>query len=194
MSEPVDLYAEFITRKRWPLNQAAWLVNGVFLQSSESFGTFMEQWYRTRQQDKFKGEMEVGRLPEDYVEQMLRYGRNSEHTFYSIDPLEELPPKWLEFPYDMETGELIDPDHEAYKAEQGMKNVVHMLNLKGEISQCVLPYVTEDGRWMAVGMESEWNSEYLLKFARAIEIDVDWLEADIKRYSSAPTPNIPVGM
>ena len=82
MSEPVDLYAEFITRKRWPLNQAAWLVNGVFLQSSESFGTFMEQWYRTRQQDKFKGEMEVGRLPEDYVEQMLRYGRNTEHTFY----------------------------------------------------------------------------------------------------------------
>ena len=194
MSEPVDLYAEFIIRKRWPLNQAAWLVNGVFLQSSESFGTFMEQWYRTRQQDKFKGEMEVGRLPEDYVEQMLRYGRNTEHTFYSIDPLEELPPKWLEFPYDMETGELIDPDHEAYKAEQGMNNFMHMLNLKGEISQCVLPYVTEDERWMAVGMESEWNSEYLLKFARAIEIDVDWLEADIKRYSNAPTPNIPIGM
>ena len=47
---------------------------------------------------------------------------------------------------------------------------------------------------MAVGMESEWNSEYLLKFARAIEIDVDWLEADIKRYSNAPTPNIPIGM
>ena len=194
MSEPVDLYAEFITRKRWPLNQAAWLVNGVFLQSSESFGTFMEQWYRTRQQDKFKGEMEVGRLPEDYVEQMLRYGRNTEQTFYSIDPLEEIPPKWLEFPNDMETGEMIDPDHEAYKAEQGMNNFMHMLNLKGEISQCVLPYVTEDGRWMAVGMESEWNSEYLLKFARAIEIDVDWLEADIKRYSSAPTPNIPIGM
>ena len=61
---------------------------------------------------------------------------------------------------------------------------MHMLNLKGEISQCVLPYVTEGGAWMAVGMESEWNSEYLLKFARAIGIDVDWLEAEIKKHSA----------
>tara|TARA_B100000945_G_scaffold18947_1_gene13827 strand:+ start:261 stop:446 length:186 start_codon:yes stop_codon:yes gene_type:complete len=58
-----------------------------------------------------------------------------------------------------------------------------MLNLKGEINQCVVPYVTEYGAWMAVGMESEWNSDYLLKFARAIGIDVDWLEADIKKLS-----------
>ena len=183
MSIPDDLYAEFITRKRWPLHQAAWLVNGVFLHTSESFGTFMEQWYSKKQQENFKKEMEVGRLPKDYVERMLRYGRNTELTFYSINPVEELPPKWHEFPYDMETGELIDPDHEAHKAEQGMNNFMHMLNLKGEISQCVLPYVTEDGTWMALGMESEWNSEYLLKFARAIGIDVDWLEADIKKHS-----------
>ena len=194
MHTPDDLYAEFITRKRWPLCEAAWLVNGVFLHTTESFGTFMEQWYGKKFQEKFNEELEAGRLPKDYVEQMLRYGRNTELTFYSTNPVEELPPKWLEFPYDMETGELIDPDHEAYKAEQGMNNFMHMLNLKGEISQCVLPYVTEDGRWMAVGMESEWNSEYLLKFARAIEIDVNWLEADIKRYSNAPTPNIPIGM
>ena len=51
-----DFYAEFITRKRWPLNQAAWLVNGVFLHTSESFGTFMEQWYSKNQQEKFKEE------------------------------------------------------------------------------------------------------------------------------------------
>ena len=178
-----DFYAEFITRKRWPLNQAAWLVNGVFLYTSESFGTFMEQWYSKNQQEKFKEEMEVGRLPKDYVEQMIRYGRNTELTFYSINPVEKLPQKWHEFPYDMETGELIDPDHEAHKAEQGMNNFMHMLNLKGEINQCVLPYVTEEGAWMAVAMESEWNSEYLLKFARAIGIDVAWLEADIKKHS-----------
>ena len=90
MSPPDDLYAEFITRKRWPLNQAAWLVSGVFLHTSESFGTFMEQWYSKKQQEKFKEEMEVGRLPKDYVEQMLRYGRNTELTFYSIKAIKGL--------------------------------------------------------------------------------------------------------
>ena len=100
MTAADDLYAEFITRKRWPLNQAAWLVNGVFLHTSESFGSFIEQGYSKKQQVKFKKEMGVGRLPRDYVEQMLRYGRNTEFTFYSINLVEELPPKWHEFPYD----------------------------------------------------------------------------------------------
>ena len=116
MLAPDDLYAEFITRKQWRLNQAAWMVNGVFLHTSKSFGTSMERWYSNKQQEKFKEVMEIGRLPKDYVEKMLRYGRNTELTFFSINPVEELPPKWHEFPYDIETGELIDPDHEAYKA------------------------------------------------------------------------------
>jgi hypothetical protein len=188
MHTPDDLYAEFITRKRWPLCEAAWLVNGVFLHTTESFGTFMEQWYGKKFQEKFNEELEAGRLPKDYVEQMLRYGRNTEHKFYRVNPVEELPKGWHEFPYDMETGELADPEHEAHKAEQGMNHFMHQINLKGEISQCVLPYVTEDGTWMAVGMESEWDSEYLLKFAEAIGIDVDWLREDIQKHSNAPTP------
>lgn len=184
--KPEDLYAEFITRKEWPLNQAAWLVNSIFLHTSESFGTFMEQWYGKKFQEKFNEELEAGRLPKDYVDQMLTYGRGTELTFFSINPLEELPSDWHEQPY--EDGKLKDPDHEAYKAENGMNHFMHMINTKAEIRQCKRPYVTEDGTWMAVGMESEWDSEYLLKFAQEIGMDVDWLREDIKTHSSAPTP------
>jgi len=186
MHTPDDLYAEFITRKRWPLCEAAWLVNGVFLRTTESFGAFMELWYGKTFQEKFSEELEAGRLPKDYVDQMLTYGRTAEHTFYRINPVAELPNDWHEQPY--EDGKLKDPEHEAYKAEQGMNHFMHQINLKGEIRQCVLPYVTEGGTWMAAGMESEWDSEYLLKFADTIGIDVDWLREDIKKRSNAPTP------
>ena len=188
MNIPDDPYVEFITRKRWKLVEAVWLLHGIFMQTKKEYGTRMELFYGQATNEMFDNALKAGQLSEDYIDRMLAHDVKEETTCIRIENWETLPSDWHMQPYDPETFELKEPDHEAVKTEESVRKFWHMINTRADLTKCEVAYVDANDKWYALSPESQWNAEYLLDFAQKLGMDVDWLVEDIRKHNSAPTP------
>lgn len=191
-----SIYSEFITRRRWNLTEGVWIVHGFLLQTKKEFGPRMELFYSKEQQKIIDRGMEAGRLSDAEIDQLLSFDTNEVTTKTRVIDLmkkervwELLDDDWALKPYDKETMEVTEPDHEARWVEESCRNLWHMINTRADLKQCELPYVDENGTWYALSPLAEWNAEYLVNFARDVGIDVDWLIEDIEKHKKKhPTP------
>ena len=166
-------YAELLIRNRWKLIEAVWLLHGIFVKPEEGFGLKMEGFFSktiVEQNDDF---LEIGRLPETFLSQMLSWDVTEAIHTIRISDWKELPKNW----------------HAAIEMRKSVRYFWHLLNAKANIKKCEVCYIDGNGKWYALAPESMWNAEYLLTFAQEAGIETNWLVDEIKKHRRVPTKN-----
>ena len=67
-----NIYEDAITRGRWKLIEAVWLLHGVFIKTDKTYAAALDLFYgREVEQHHDDQEQEVGRLSQDFIDRML---------------------------------------------------------------------------------------------------------------------------
>ena len=188
MQMPPNSYLEVITGRRWKLVEAVWLLHGIFMQTKKEYGTVMEIFYSKEYREEYDKEQEVGRLPEEFIDRMLKVNVEAHLTAARIDGWETLSDDFFSAPYDAKRN-LIDEAHEAVKLEEKIRKFWHLLNCHSDIKQCEVSYVDKNGKWYAISPESQWNADYLIYFAKEQGLEVQWL-IDKRYKETGPSENV----
>ena len=149
-------YKNVIIRERWTLVEAIWLLHGVFIQTNKEYGAAMELFYGEEFEKKNNEELEIGRLSEDFIDRMLKVKVNKSLTMIRIRDWKIITDS-------------------GNKLNDKVKEFWHLLNCHSDIKQCEVSYVDENGKWYALVPGSQWNADYLIKFAQEHAFDIQWL-------------------
>lgn len=163
-------YTELLIRNRWKLIEAIWLLHGIFVRTKSEFGAKMDDFFTNATVEKSNESLEIGRLPEAFLDQMLERDLTEEIEKIRISDWQELTGSW----------------RESIELKNSIKKLWHSLNFKADIKKCEVCYVDTNGKWYALAPESMWKAEYLLKFAQDEGIDVTWLTSEIKKHRKVP--------
>ena len=163
-------YAELLIRNRWKLIEAVWLLHGIFARTKSEFGAKMEHFFTNTTVEKNNDSLEIGRLPEAFLDQMLECDLTEEIEKIRIGDGQEWTGSW----------------RESIVMKNSIKKLWHSLNSKADIKKCEVCYIDANGKWYALAPESMWNAEYLLKFAHNEGIDITWLTNEIKEHRKVP--------
>ena len=164
-------YAELLTRNQWKLIEAIWLLHGIFVRTKAEFGDKMEHFFTNATVEKSNDSLEIGRLSEAFLDQMLECDLTDEIDKVRISDWQEWTGSW----------------RESTEIKNSIKKLWHSLNSKADINKCEVCYVDTNGKWYALAPESMWKAEYLLKFAQDEGIDITWLTNEIKKHRKVPT-------
>ena len=152
-----NIYEDAITRTRWKLIEAVWLLHGVFIKTDKAYAAALDLFYgREVEQHHDDQEQEVGRLSQDFIDRMLDIDVSCSLTAVHIGD-------WKIFN---------DQDN---RLKKGIKKFWHLLNRNSNIRQCEVSYVDGNGKWYALAPESQWNAAYLIDFAKDQGFDIQWL-------------------
>tara|TARA_B100000427_G_C15195045_1_gene457727 strand:+ start:68 stop:601 length:534 start_codon:yes stop_codon:yes gene_type:complete len=152
-----NIYEDVITRRRWKLIEAVWLLHGVFIKTDKAYAAALELFYDGEvEQHHDDQEQEVGRLSQDFIDRMLNVDVSNSFTAVHVED-------WR-----------ICNDQDD-RLKEGIKKFWHLLNCNSDIRQCEVSYVDENGKWYALAPESQWNADYLIDFAKDQGFDVQWL-------------------
>ncbi len=116
----------------------------------------MELFYGAEFKNKNDEELEIGRLPRDFIDRMLEVEVDKNLMKVRIKDWKILD----------------DVDNEL---KEKVKIFWHLLNCHSDIKQCEVSYVDENGKWYALAPGSQWNADYLIKFAQEHAFDIQWL-------------------
>ena len=163
-------YAELLIRNQWKLIEAIWLLHGIFVRTKAEFGDKMEHFFTNATVEKSNDSLEIGRLSEAFLDQMLECDLTEEIDKVRISD-------WQEW-----TGS----SHGSIEIKNSIKKLWHSLNSKADIKKCEVCYIDTNGNWYALAPESMWKAEYLLKFAQDEGIDITWLTNEIKKHRKVP--------
>ena len=130
----------------------------------------MDDFFTNATVEKSNESLEIGRLPEAFLDQMLERDLTEELEKIRISDWQELTCSW----------------RESIELKNSIKKLWHSLNFKADIEKCEVCYVDTNGKWYALAPESMWKAEYLLKFAQDEGIDVTWLTSEIKKHRKVP--------
>ena len=166
-------YAELLIRSRWKLIEAVWLLHGIFVKPEEGFGLKMEGFFSKKIVEQSDDSLEIGRLPEIFLSQMLSWDVTEAVHTIRISDWKELPKNW----------------HRTIEMRKSVSYFWHLLNAKANIKKCEVCYIDGNGKWYALAPESMWNAEYLLAFAQEAGIETNWLVDEIKKHRRVPTKN-----
>ena len=166
-------YAALLMRSRWKLIEAVWLLHGIFVKPEEGFGLKMENFFSNTIVGQYDGSLEIGRLPEIFLNQMLGWDITEVIHTIRISDWKELPKNW----------------QRTIEIRKSISYFWNLLNAKADIKKCEVCYIDENGKWYALAPESMWNAEYLLAFAQEAGIETTWLVDEIKKHRSVPTKN-----
>jgi len=163
-------YAELLIRNRWKLIEGIWLLHGIFVRTRSEFGAKMEHFFTNTTAEKNNDSLEIGRLPEAFLDQMLECDLTEEIEKIRISDWQEWTGSWCE----------------SIEMKNSIKKLWHSLNSKAEIKKCEVCYIDTNGKWYALAPESMWEAEYLLKFAQDEGIEIAWLTNEIKKHRKVP--------
>tara|TARA_X000000950_G_scaffold254487_1_gene318322 strand:- start:1095 stop:1634 length:540 start_codon:yes stop_codon:yes gene_type:complete len=166
-------YAELLKRSRWKLIEAVWLLHGIFVKPEEGFGHKMEKFFFNTIVEQCDDSLEIGRLPETFLSQMLSWDITEVIHTIRISDWKELPKNW----------------QRKIEMRKSISYFWNLLNAKANIKKCEVCYIDSNGKWYALAPESMWNAEYLLAFAQEAGIDTNWLVDDIKKHRRVPSKN-----
>ena len=166
-------YAALLMRSRWKLIEAVWLLHGIFIKPEEGFGLKMESFFSNTIVGQWDGSLEIGRLPETFLSQMLDWDITEVTHTIRISDWNELPKNW----------------HRTIEIRESISCFWNLLNAKADIKKCEVCYIDENGKWYALAPESMWSAEYLLTFAQEAGIETNWLVDEIKKHRSVPRKN-----
>ena len=150
------IYEDLISRRRWKLIEAVWLLHGVFIQTSKEYGAALEIFYREELDKNQDEESEVGRLSKDFIDRMLKV--NAYKALIAIR---------------VEDWKILNDEENKLKEE--IRKFWYLLNYSSDIKQCEVSYVDDNGKWYALAPESLWNADYLIYFAKKQGFGVQWL-------------------
>ena len=163
-------YAELLIRNRWKLIEAVWLFHGIFVRTKSKFGAKMEHFFTNTTAEKNNDSLEIGRLPEAFLDQMLECDLTEEIEKIRISDWREWSGSWCE----------------SIEMKNSIKKLWHSLNSKADIKKCEVCYIDTNDKWYALAPESMWEAEYLLKFAQDEGIEITWLTNEIKKHRKVP--------
>ncbi|HAU23164.1 MAG TPA: hypothetical protein DCX09_00635 [Gammaproteobacteria bacterium] len=163
-------YVELLIRNRWKLIEAIWLLHGIFVRTKIDFGAKTEHFFTNATVETSNFSLEIGRLSEAFLDQMLECDLTEEIDKIRISDWQEWTCSWCE----------------SIELKNSIKKLWHALNCKADIKKCEVCYIDANGKWYALAPESMWNAEYLLKFAQDEGIDITWLTNEIKQHRKVP--------
>ena len=166
-------YAALLMRSRWKLIEAVWLLHGIFVKPEAEFGLKMETFFSNTIVEQHDGSLEIGRLPETFLNQMIGWDITEVIHTIRISDWKELPKNW----------------QRTIEIRKSISYFWNLLNAKADIKKCEVCYIDENGKWYALAPESMWNAEYLLAFAQEVGIETAWLIDEIKKHRHVPTKN-----
>jgi len=146
------------------------LLHGVFIQTNKEYGATMEVFYGEEFEKENYKELEIGRLSGDFIDRMLEIEVDESLTMVRI-----------------RDGKILN--NVGIKLKEKIKSFWHQLNCSSDIKQCEVSYVDKNGKWYALAPGSQWNADYLIKFAQEQAFDIQWL-IDERNKKSAISANV----
>ena len=126
------------------------------MQTNKKYTDAMELFFVEEFEKNHDEELEIGRLPRDFIDRMLRVNIDKTLNATRVNGWKVL-------------------DDEVNQLKEMIRKFWHLLNCNSDIKQCEVSYVDENGKWYALAPESQWNADYLLHFAQEQGFDVQWL-------------------
>ena len=130
----------------------------------------MEHFFTNATVENSNDSLEIGRLSEAFLDQMLECDLTEEIDKIRISDWQKWTGSW----------------RESIELKKSIKKLWHSLNAKADIKNCEVCYIDANGKWYAFAPESMWKAEYLLKFAQDEGIDTTWLTNEIKKHRKVP--------
>ena len=130
----------------------------------------MEHFLTNATVEKSNDSLEIGRLSQAFLDQMLECDLTGEIDKIRISDWQEWTGSW----------------RESIEMKNSIKKLWHALNSKADIKKCEVCYIDANCKWYALAPESMWNADYLLKFAQDEGIDTTWLTNEIKKHRKVP--------